>query len=203
MCFNSAKSWQFGWYAESRHHTVDADSNRAYLGKLVSVLDDPNITGDPMIIKIETGTSADYFINFNRRTGFNSGTQEGGNQVLITVAGEGNNYAESNLQAKLSAGQAWNATVGSHPNPRFHETVTVTVNTINTTTGNGFADIEICFGQCSNVDTPAPVVAPTASPPAKLPTTPTVTTTIVCSTITRSKTCKSSPQCSWFRGACV
>ena len=163
MCFNSAKSWQFGWYAENRHHTVDADSNRAYLGKLVSILDDPNITGgDPMIIKIETGTNADYFINFNRKFGFNSGTVEGGNQVLVTVAGNGDSYVQSNLQAKLSAGQAWDATVGSNPNPKFHETVTVTVNTINTT-GNGFAGIEICFGQCPNIDTPAPE-APVTSP---------------------------------------
>jgi len=156
MCFNSAKSWQFGWY-DQRHHTVDASSNRAYLGKLVSILDNPNIvgTGDPMIIKIETGTSTDYFINFNRKTGFNSETQEGGNQVLITVAGEGNNYSESNLQAKLNAGQAWDATVGT-------ETVTVTVNAINLI-GNGFADVDICFGQCP-VETPAPTAVPTTSP---------------------------------------
>jgi len=178
MCFNSAKSWQFGWY-DQRHHTVDANINRAYLGKLVSILDNPNIsTGDPMLIKIETGTSADYFINFNRKTGFNSGTTEGGNQVLITVAGDGNNSAESNLQAKLSAGQAWDATVGT-------ETVTVTVNAINLI-GNGFADVDICFGQCP-VETPTPTAVPTTSPtntpaagPIAVPTTsPTNTPTAV------------------------
>ena len=84
---------------------MDANS-RAYQGKLLSILDNPNIsTGHPTIIKIETGTSTDYFINFNRKIGFNSGSQEGGNQVLIAVAGEGNTYAESNLQA-VSVSQA-------------------------------------------------------------------------------------------------
>ena len=171
MCFNSAKSWQFGWY-DQRHLTVDANSNRAYKGKLISILNDPNISsGDPMLIKIETGTNADYFINFNRRTGFNSGTVEGGDQVLITVAGNGNNYAESNLQAKLSAGQTWSATVGT-------ETVSVKVNLINTSS-NGFADVDICFGQCPNVDTPGPTAVPTTSPtkrPTPVPTTKAPTT---------------------------
>ena len=186
MCFNSAKSWQFGWY-DQRHHTVDANSNRAYMGKLLSILDNPHIsTGHPMIIKIETGTSTDYFINFNRKIGFNSGTQEGSNQVLITVAGEGNNYAESNLQAKLSAGQAWVASVGT-------ETVTVTVKAINVI-GNGFANVDICFGQC-------PTNAPTASP-TKRPTTSPVTKN-VCSVITLSNICESIPQCSWLGGSCV
>jgi hypothetical protein len=122
-----------------------------------------------MIIKIETGTRTNYFINFNRKTGFNAGTQEGGNQVLITVAGEGNNDAESNLQAKLSAGQAWVATFGT-------ETVTVTVNTINVI-GNGFADVDICFGQCPNVDTPAPTAVPTTPPTNEATALPTTSPT--------------------------
>lgn len=183
MCFNSAKSWQVGWY-DQRHRTVDAISNKTYKGNLVSILDDPNIsTGDPMLVKIETGTSADYFINFNRKTGFNSGTVEGGDQVMITLAGGGNNYAESNLQAKLSAGQAWVATVGA-------ETVTVTVNAINVN-GHGFADVDICFGQCPTTS-PRPSTSPATSPP-----------TSVCGTIAKSKDCKDTPQCSWYKGSCV
>lgn len=100
-----------------------------------------------MILKIETGTDRDYYINFNRKAGFNSDTFEGANQVMIVEGGEGNVYGESKLQTngKLSAGGTWSTVVGG-------ETVTVTVNDINIS-GNGFPDVEVCFGSCSTATT--------------------------------------------------
>ena len=161
MCFNSAKSYQFGWYNNMQ---MSNTGTRVYVGNLVPVLENPSTTSDPMVIKIDNGNS-DFFINYNRKTGFNSGTVEGGNQVMITQAGNGNNYAESELLSKLSAG-------GSRSLVANGETVVVTVNSINTS-GNGFASISICFaGDCS---TPAPTVAPTPAPtvpPTPAPTVP-------------------------------
>ncbi|GFH47009.1 hypothetical protein CTEN210_03484 [Chaetoceros tenuissimus] len=86
MCFNSAKSWQLQWY-RSRHLKLDSISRTAYRGELASILEDPDqISATPMLIKINNGNT-DYFINFNRAAGFNSGTQEGADQVLITRSG--------------------------------------------------------------------------------------------------------------------
>jgi hypothetical protein len=56
-----------------------------------------------MIVRIITSTT-DVYIHFNRQIGINSGTQEGGNQVLVTTRPTGTGYAPSTLQAKLSAG---------------------------------------------------------------------------------------------------
>jgi len=58
-------------------------------GKLVPLIDNPNGQGDQMLIKIETGTNEDYYINFNRASHYNFLTQEGEEQVLITKAGNG------------------------------------------------------------------------------------------------------------------
>jgi hypothetical protein len=48
----------------------------------------------------------DFYVAYNRQIGINLGTQEAGNQVTITqAAGEGTDYADSELVAKLSAGK--------------------------------------------------------------------------------------------------
>jgi hypothetical protein len=56
ICYNGAKSWQLGWYADKRRVDID-----------VPVLDDPDDpeeSGDLVIIKVETGSDEDYFIIF-------------------------------------------------------------------------------------------------------------------------------------------
>lgn len=158
MCFNAAKNYQFGWFS-NRHLDMSASGTRAYTGELRSILDDPDVAGAPMIIKVDNGNN-DYFIGFNRKAGFNSGTVEGGNQVMITQAGNGNNYFESELLSKLSAGGTFTFVAGG-------VNVVVTVNSINTS-GNGFASISVCFdGDCS---TPAPTTAAPTSAPTSSPT---------------------------------
>jgi len=97
-------------------------------------------SGDFIVVKIETGTPLDYYMNFNRQTGFNSETQEGKDQVTITTqAGEGMEFAASNLVAKLSQGQYFEiANFGG-----TDLTVRVTVNKIDTSTSPGYAAVTI------------------------------------------------------------
>jgi len=95
---------------------------------------------------------------FNRKTGNNSGTQEGGNQVLVTSAGaEGSGYAASTLLAKLSAG-------GSHTVNVDGTNVKIVVNSINLSVTPAVADVTIGDG------TPQPTQKPTTSAPSKSPT---------------------------------
>jgi hypothetical protein len=105
MCFNAAKLWQLGWHS-NRHGIVSA-SQPNYIGKIAGFVDNPDSDGPPMLIKLETQTAEDYFVNFNVRASFNSGTREGGDQVLVVKAGDGNGYSESDLKAKLGAGSSY------------------------------------------------------------------------------------------------
>eukprot|EP00984_Skeletonema_dohrnii_P037107 scaffold38808_cov200-Skeletonema_dohrnii-CCMP3373.AAC.1 len=52
-------------------------------------------------------SSTDVYIMFNAKTGIQSGTVEGGNQVMVvTAGGEGTSYAASTLVQKLSTNTA-------------------------------------------------------------------------------------------------
>jgi len=166
MCFNSAKSWQLGWYSTSAI-TIDASGVRVYEGDVAGVIENPFTVNVPQVVKLNTPIGDDFFLNFNRRSAFNSGTKEGDNQVMITTAGsEGNSYTPSILLAKLSAGGSWTS------DSVFNgEGVTVTVNSIGTR-----ANVKICVGTCPTVtDIPSsspnasPVVAPTGGAPSSSP----------------------------------
>ncbi len=107
MCFNSAKSWQLGWYSTNAV-TISAGGLRVYEGDVAGVVEDPFNINVPQVIKLNTPVGDDFFLNFNRRFDFNSGTKEGANQVMITKAGkEGISYTPSVLMAKLSTGGSW------------------------------------------------------------------------------------------------
>ena len=153
MCFNSAKSWQLGWYSTNAI-TIDAGGVRVYEGDVAGVIEDPSAVNVPQVIKLNTPFGDDFFLHFNLGSGFNSGTKEGANQVMITKTGkEGNSYSPSVLLAKLSAGGSWTS------DSVFNgEDVTVTVNSIGT-----HANIKICVGICPVV-TISPTVSPSASP---------------------------------------
>ena len=148
MCFNAAKSWQLGWYA-SRQQIFNA-ADGLWEGKLIGQVDmnNPNAnTDDKVLLKLNTGSSTDYYAMFNRKSGTNSGTREGGNQVLITsAAGEGNSYAESELVAKLSQG-------GEYIIPDFDGSgfdLKFIVNAVNTGASPGYADITVTTACTSN-----------------------------------------------------
>jgi hypothetical protein len=151
MCFNAAKSWQLGWY-DARQYTVTngaptATSSLAYIGKLAGIVDYSDGANTPVLIKLNTPGTTDYYINFNAQHGFNSQTKEGGNQVTITRAGgEGNSYAESELLAKLSAGGTYNLVDFGASG----ETLSVEIISIDTVARE--ADVRVCLGTCPDMN---------------------------------------------------
>jgi len=87
-----------------------------------------------------------------RAVGPNADNQQASDEVTITEAGNGYDYAQSYLQATLTFGQTQ-----YFPNWRgSYHALTVTVNEINTSVSPGYADITITFGP--------------QSPPTKKPT---------------------------------
>ena len=106
MCFNAAKNWQLGWY-DDRQRIIS--SGETWTGKVYGISDYGNTnTGDTVIVQIPD-TSFDWYVSFNRKVGINSGTKEGGNQVLVHRRNKGVAYGESDLMAKLNAGGTYSS----------------------------------------------------------------------------------------------
>jgi len=112
MCFNGVKGWQLGWYPNGQDIITPLQSNseKAFFeGRLIGVAEYnllDTTTADKVIVQI-TGYDSDYYVSFNSKKGINSGTQEGGNQVLVHSRPTGENYETSTLKAKLSSGQEY------------------------------------------------------------------------------------------------
>jgi len=140
----AAKSWQLGWYA-GKSTVVNPLVTSKWSGRLVGIADYDDAGGDDhVLVKIETETDTDFYMNFNRQTGFNSGTVEGGDQVLITTqGGEGTSFAKSTMVAKLSAGQSFE--IVDFGGSVFY-TVRIMVDMIDTSASPGYADISITRG---------------------------------------------------------
>jgi len=105
MCFNGPKNAQLGWYDD---RLVDATSG--YDGALYGISDYGTTGSDSkMILKLPNGGSSnrDIYVTYNKASGINSQTAEGGNQVLVHDRAAGSGYATSILLAKLSAGQTY------------------------------------------------------------------------------------------------
>ncbi len=144
MCFNAAKSWQLGWYDDKKMElALPATGEISWSGRLFGIAEyDMTAANDIVLVKIETGTDLDYYVNFNRKVGFNSGTKEGGDQVLIVASpGNGESYGNSLLEAKLSADQSSPDIIGSGGG--FRWSIQVTANTINTTASPAYANITV------------------------------------------------------------
>lgn len=140
-CFNAAKLWQLGWFS-SRSLELDANGTNNYSGDIADMTQEPNdSSGAPIVIKMNTPSDQDYFLSFNRVTGFNSGVPEGGDEIRIqqTEDGSGTSYSVSFIRASLTAGQSWTSDTNFSG-----KTVTVTVNSIGT-----MANVDICIGVCS------------------------------------------------------
>jgi len=129
MCFNAAKNWQLGWY-DDRQRIIS--SGETWTGNVYGISDYGNTnTGDTVIVQIPD-TSFDWYVSFNRKVGINSGTKEGGNQVLVHKRNKGVAYGASDLMAKLNAGGTY-----------FSAPLPIKVNSINLPTNSGFASITI------------------------------------------------------------
>ena len=190
MCFNPAKSWQTQWYA-SKSTVVDPSAGNCFEGKVYGIADYSNAASSVVLVKIDDASATDYFVTFNRQSGINSGTQEGGNQVTVVQAGgEGTSYAESSLLAKLGAGGSWSGTIDG-------KTMKVTVLSITTSASPAYATVRISENgnSCITTDpivTNTPTRLPTNSP-TRLPTNSPTTETPSASPTTTSPTLSTSP----------
>merc|ERR1711862_916042 len=138
-----------------------------FTGRLIGLADYSTLdasSGDVVMVKIK-GYSVDYYISFNRKTGINKGTYEGGNQVLVhSRAGDG--YTVSYLLAKLSAQKSYT----------IEGETTITVNSIGLT-NPGYAEVSIVGPNTEAPTAPpmhpthiAPTLYPTHIPPTAYPT---------------------------------
>ena len=134
MCFNAPKNWKLGWY-DDRQRTVSAG---VWSGDLYGIADyGDTIDGDTVIARIP-GTTEDWYVSFNRKTGINSGTVEGGNQVLVHKRPSGLGYGESTLMAKINSGWYTDAPL------------VITVNAIDLSANPAFASVTI-GAECAGV----------------------------------------------------
>mmetsp|Transcript_21060 Transcript_21060/g.36224 ORF Transcript_21060/g.36224 Transcript_21060/m.36224 type:complete len:181 (-) Transcript_21060:1173-1715(-) len=113
MCFNAAKSWQTGWYS-AKSTRVDPSGGTNSVADcleqdLYGIVGYENPEALTVLIKInDPSSSTDHYVAFNRKAGFNSGTKEAPDQVTVVKAGiEDGSYSESDLMAKLDAGQQY------------------------------------------------------------------------------------------------
>ena len=181
MCFNAAKNWQLGWYDDNKLLVNPNSSPGTYT--LVGIADFANNpAGHPVVIKLETGTSIDQFIAFNRAAGVNRDNDEADDEVTIVETGQnGEWYSQSFLKAHLVTGQTYtySSWAGSSAN-----TLTITADEINLGTNPATATITICLNDDCGVNEPSsspsdspststsPTVNPSASP--SLSSSPTV-----------------------------
>jgi hypothetical protein len=129
MCFNAPKNWQLQWYTD-RQTTVSG----GWSGALYGIADYGNTNeGDTVIVQIP-GTSEDWYVSFNCKTGINRDTQEGGNQVLVHKRQSGLGKGESTLMAKLDSGNTY---------PGTDAPLEITVNAINLSASPAFASVTI------------------------------------------------------------
>ena len=162
MCYNPAKSFQIAsagaWYEDSIiTWNSGSTTPKLWSGKVVGVADyDNNPLKHPVSIKLETGTSTDYFLGFNRAKGVNRDNQQASDQVTIIETGSnGVGYSQSFLKATLSQGQSYTFSnwQGSGKD------MVVTIKTIDLNADPGFADVSLNFNNAP--ETPAPTPMPT------------------------------------------
>ena len=139
MCFNGPKSWQLGWYSD--YHVDLSTNNYNWSGDLVGFAEkSATAASDKMIIRIRNAyANRDTYVHFNRKIGMNSGTLEGGNEVLVSYRAGGVDYKVSNLVAKLNANGVYTIdNIGGTT-----KSVKITVNSINTSSTPARAKVSI------------------------------------------------------------
>ncbi len=146
MCFNAAKSWQSGWFAD-KSLTIDPnnDAGTCFSGPLYGL---DSYTSSPadakVLIQLQSTSGQNYHIGFNGKQGSNSGTAEHGNRVLITTQAA---TGASMKIANLGAGQSY--TIANYDGSGRDVVVSVT-----SVSGSDHAVIDIQCGPavCSTND---------------------------------------------------
>ncbi|KAL7447929.1 hypothetical protein ACHAWC_000212, partial [Mediolabrus comicus] len=98
--------------------------------------------GDTVLLKIETGSSDDYFLAFNRKIGANADNKMSSDQVTIIEAGKnGADFSQSWLVD-------WLNEADEYVFKKFlnNEPLTVKVNKIDTQVTPGYAEVEVFLG---------------------------------------------------------
>jgi len=163
MCFNPAKNWYLGWYGDD-YVTFDPSTDGCWTGTIIGIGEwDSGNYGLPVDIKIETGTSEDYFIGFNRATGPNAQNDEADDEVTIVQTGNnGASYSQSSLKSHLTEGESYTFSNWKGSG----EDLSVIVDAIDITSTPGTAQVTIQLGSapCQGFPTPAPTTpSPTPS----------------------------------------
>jgi hypothetical protein len=152
MCFNPAKNYQIdGWYNDAKLTLDPAGKNGPaslpWEGDVVGVGEYNLRTDQPVTIKIETGTPQDIFVGFNRAAGPNEQNDLADDQVnVIQVDGnDGLGYSQSQLISLLDGVSYSEYTVSGLVD---YADLKIKVNSINTATTPGTANLRIGFDQC-------------------------------------------------------
>eukprot|EP00548_Thalassiothrix_antarctica_P016216 CAMPEP_0194194290 /NCGR_PEP_ID=MMETSP0154-20130528/75503_1 /TAXON_ID=1049557 /ORGANISM="Thalassiothrix antarctica, Strain L6-D1" /LENGTH=954 /DNA_ID=CAMNT_0038918707 /DNA_START=30 /DNA_END=2890 /DNA_ORIENTATION=- len=155
MCYNPAKSYYIGWYSEG---IVDFDPSveDQWSGTLMGVGQwkdyNSNERPHPVVVKIETGTSTDYFVGFNRAAGANADNDEADDLVTIIETGNnGESYSQSFLKGYIGTGQAYTFTNWQDSG----QDLVIYVENIDITSNPGTAQVTISTDG-TQVPTPAP-----------------------------------------------
>jgi hypothetical protein len=148
MCYNPAKNWQIGWYNNNRLELNPTLSSKNYtLVGVADYLNNPD--GHPVVVKLETGTEADYFVGFNRAIGANADNVEADDEVTIVQVNSGNGeaYSLSFLKAHLNLNEGEES---SYVIPNFGGVgdLTIAAEAIDTTTNPGIAKVWIGYLGC-------------------------------------------------------
>ncbi len=145
LCINSTTH---SWYTDDTDiafFNSGTSGGSSWRGKIIGVADYYNNPSNfPIMLKLETGGGADYFISFNRARGVNSEVQQAKNQVTVyqVDSGDGTRYSKSMLKIALSSGRS--ATIENWR--RSGKDLTIKVNTISTYSSPGYADVQVSFG---------------------------------------------------------
>ena len=156
MCFNPAKSWKLAWY-DGQYETHPGTQGKTY--KLNGVVHhNKNDSSRTMVVKLVSGDEANFYVGFNRATGFNAGTKEAANQVTVVAAED--KYKSSVLVGKLSPGD-WQDFATNQG--------TMIVRFRSLTNGNKDAIVDVFKQGCDplqgcGVSTPNPTPQPTPQP---------------------------------------
>jgi len=159
MCFNAAKNWELGWYADKQldiDPATDLSCPTTYI--LNGIVDYENATdGAKIVMKV----GAYYYLGFNLVKGFNAGTQEAKNRVTV-IKRDG---AASQKSKKSVRESALSAGGGSY-NMLMPSGLTVQVTFVEFNGKDAIIELRLVGSNVPAECTPtaAPTFAPTGAP---------------------------------------
>ena len=128
-------------------------------GTIIGIADyKNNPKSRPVVVKLESGTSSDLFVGFNRARGVNIDVAKARDEVVVVESGnDGLGYSQSFLKATLQQGESYHV-------PNWYgsdHSLQIRVNKINLEANPGYAEVRISFG---TISTDRPTEKPTSKP---------------------------------------